>query len=304
MSSRSRCGKLCSIFSTLSREHEHCARTGAGGIRARRVHETGDRATVRSIAPGRSARYPRPSPPTSGLRPRHRLLRVATEATAPAEHRPDEDPLAARAQGDSARTAAASHRRASDGVAPPFSPRGIPRRPRAARASGSARSGENIRAPPPPGPCLRARPDLDNGSCPRLGRWSWRDGRGRAIAPGLSSPAAMAAATRSASKRAQARTLPGAVKSTTSMLTGPSVCVCRMNRPSNLSAEPSMTVEHDRLAQQFRDRLRIVVAASGSCRPRARAAPCGRADRAPDTSKGRMVSSRWFAPARESGMSN
>src|ERR1700733_11724045 len=60
--------------------------------------------------------------------------------------------------------------------------------------------------------------------------------------PGLSSPAAMAAATRSASKRAQPRTLPGEVKSTTSMPTGPSLCVCRMNRPSNLSADPSIAV--------------------------------------------------------------
>ena len=60
--------------------------------------------------------------------------------------------------------------------------------------------------------------------------------------PGSASPAAIAAATRSASKRAQARTLPGVVKSTTSMRTGPSLWVCRMKRPSNFSAEPSMTV--------------------------------------------------------------
>jgi hypothetical protein len=51
----------------------------------------------------------------------------------------------------------------------------------------------------------------------------------------------MLAATRSLSSRAQARTLPGVVKSTTSIGTGPSVLVCRMKRPSNLSAVPSMT---------------------------------------------------------------
>ncbi len=55
-------------------------------------------------------------------------------------------------------------------------------------------------------------------------------------------PAAIASATAFLSKRAQARTLPGVVKSTTSMRTGPSVWVCRMKRPSILSAEPSMTV--------------------------------------------------------------
>ena len=61
-------------------------------------------------------------------------------------------------------------------------------------------------------------------------------------APASALPAAIAAATRSLSKRAQARTLPGVVKSTTSMRTGPSVWVCKMKRPSIFKAEPSMTV--------------------------------------------------------------
>ena len=86
----------------------------------------------------------------------------------------------------------------------------------------------------------RARRAPDSGSCRRPDRWSSRDGHGRAVRR-RRLPAAIAAATRSLSKRAQARTLPGVVKSTTSMRTGPSVCVCRMKRPSNLSDEPSST---------------------------------------------------------------
>ena len=70
-----------------------------------------------------------------------------------------------------------------------------------------------------------------------MARWPWPSSL-----PGAAALAAIAAATRSASKRAQARTVPGVVKSTTSMRTGPSLWVCRMKRPSNLSAEPSMTV--------------------------------------------------------------
>ena len=46
------------------------------------------------------------------------------------------------------------------------------------------------------------------------------------------------ALVRSARRRAPCR---ACVKSTTSMRTGPSVCVCRMKRPSILSAEPSST---------------------------------------------------------------
>ena len=45
------------------------------------------------------------------------------------------------------------------------------------------------------------------------------------------------------------------------MSTGPSVRVCRMNLPSNFSEVPSSTVSTQRLGQQPRDRLRIVVAA-------------------------------------------
>src|SRR3982074_3157722 len=76
--------------------------------------------------------------------------------------------------------------------------------------------------------------------------------------PASVAPAAIAAATRFLSKRAQARTLSGVMKSTTSMRTGPSVCVCRMKRPSNFRAEQH--AEHNRLAKQLGDRLRIVVA--------------------------------------------
>ena len=70
-----------------------------------------------------------------------------------------------------------------------------------------------------------------------MARWPWPSS-----APPFTLPEAIAAATRSLSKRAQARTLPGAVKSTTSMRTGPSVWVCKMKRPSIFKAEPSMTV--------------------------------------------------------------
>ena len=94
--------------------------------------------------------------------------------------------------------------------APP-PPAQSPRRPRAARASGSARSAGNIRARHLRGRRPRARPGPDSGSCRRPDRWSWRDGRGRASAAGSALPAAIAAATRSRSKRAQARTLPGVV---------------------------------------------------------------------------------------------
>ena len=51
--------------------------------------------------------------------------------------------------------------------------------------------------------------------------------------------------------------LAGAVKSTTSMRTGPSVCVCRMKRPSIFKAEPSMTVSTTASPKQLGHRLRI-----------------------------------------------
>ena len=93
-----------------------------------------------------------------------------------------------------------------------------------------------------PGPALERHHALVAARVRRPGRWSWRDGHGRAAGLDRRWPAAIAAATCSLSKRAQARTLPGVRKSTTSMRTGPSVWVCRMNRPSNFSAEPSSTV--------------------------------------------------------------
>ena len=43
------------------------------------------------------------------------------------------------------------------------------------------------------------------------------------------------------SKRASARRFEGASKSTSSMLTGPSLCVCNWKRPSSFSEEPSST---------------------------------------------------------------
>ncbi len=120
--------------------------------------------------------------------------------------------------------------------------RAVPRRRRAARGSGSARSGGNIRARRPRACRLRAPPGPGSGSCRGPGRWSWRDGPGPAARRPSASPASIAAATaRLVEARAGAH-LPGVVKSTTSMRTGPSVWVCRMKRPSIFSAEPSSTV--------------------------------------------------------------
>ena len=88
-----------------------------------------------------------------------------------------------------------------------------------------------------------------------MARWPWPSSL-----PGSAALAAMAAATRSASKLAQARTVPGEAKSTTSMRTGPSLLVCRMKRPSNLSAEAQHHCQHDGLAEKLRHRRRVIVA--------------------------------------------
>lgn len=104
------------------------------------------------------------------------------------------------------------------------------------RASGSARSAGSIRARRPRDFRRRARPAPDSGSCPAPDRWSWPDARGRAAQ--FCCPA-RAASDRNAHKRAGSR---GASEIDQMSDTGPSVWVCRMKRPSNLSAEPSSVV--------------------------------------------------------------
>ena len=99
-------------------------------------------------------------------------------------------------------------------------------------------------------------------------------------APASASPAAIAAATRSLSKRAQARTLSGVVIVDDQHAHRTVGLGLQDETALELQRRAEQHGEHDRLAEQLRDRRGIVVAVAGSRRPRGRAAPRGRADRA------------------------
>ena len=109
---------------------------------------------------------------------------------------------------------------------------------------------ENIRARRLPASRPRAPPGPGSGSCPAPGRWSWRDGPCRAARRRRPCRRRSLRRRASLSKRAQARTLSGAVKSTTSMRTGPSLCVCKIKRPSIFKRRAEHDGQHHRLAQQ------------------------------------------------------
>ena len=121
ISSRSSCGKLRSMFSTLCREHEHCAsyRRRAEHAHALLVEQTIGEALARQI---RIDQFDdrRRSRPANGPRPR-RHLPAQRAARCPPAHRRDRDPPGARVRRTSAGTAAGCRRRAN-AVCAPFSP--------------------------------------------------------------------------------------------------------------------------------------------------------------------------------------
>ena len=90
------------------------------------------------------------------------------------------------------------------------------------------------------------------------------------------SPSAVAAVTASASKVAVARIWPGVRTSTTTSETGPSVCVCRMKRPTSLSdvasseasTAASPTSRFTGAGKSWRCRMASIEAPSVTTRPR------------------------------------
>ena len=136
------------------------------------------------------------------------------------------------------------------------------RRRRGGRGSGSARTGGNRCGRPPRG-CRRRAARRPGSGCV-WAPWSMVMASvplAEQRRPDASPPAASAAATRLGVEAGiGADVAARCVKSTTSMSTGPSVSVCRMNLPSNFSDEPSSTVSTTASPSRRRDRRRIVVA--------------------------------------------
>ena len=196
-------------------------------------------------------------------------------------------------------TAAACRRRASDGGRP----RG-PARSSSATASrtrvGICSERRKYSCAACSRSCPRARPGPGSGSCRGPGRWSWRDGRGRAARRRSAVPAAMAAATRAVSKRAQARTLPGVREVDHQHAHRPVGLGLQDEAAFELQRGAEQHGEHDRLAEQLGHRRRIVVTRKNCRRPPARAAPRGRAGRAlPPRTAGSVSSAEVAAGARD-----
>ena len=99
----------------------------------------------------------------------------------------------------------------------------------------SAPTGGNRYAPPLPASRPRVARSPGSAAAHDPARWSWRACRCPSRRPESTGPSAAAFSTASASNVAVARICPGVRTSTTTSETGPSVCVCRMKRPTSFS---------------------------------------------------------------------
>ena len=231
---------------------------------------------------------------SDGPRPRRRPP-ATCELGAGAARRRDRDRPGARAPAPWAGTAAGFRRRASGGARRRAAAR-TPRRPRAGPASGSAPSAGNIRARHARDLAFKRHQALvaahvgtlidghgEMAAAEQMSRLGFVRGHGGGDPRGVEARAGAHLAGRGEIDHQHAhRTVALGLQD---------------ERPSNLSAEPSRTREHDRFAEQLGDRRRIVVAVrmsstagpSRTTRPRRSSAA---------TSNGRIVSSSRFAPAR------